>query len=135
MEAEDAVEGAAFEALNVPAVTELADVFQHVPTDTTVPPGRGIAIIGDMTGEDLGIKGAGAERISLTIAVVVEAEERRPLRAIKEAVKAQLHGLQVVRNGWQLAFSYVDGDGFLDPEEGKAYVGNYRFTVLAFETD
>jgi hypothetical protein len=132
MDAEDAIEGEAFEALNVPAMLELARVFQHVPENTMLADGP-VLIVGDMTGDttDVATKGGRDEAIDLTIQAVVEAEERRPLFAIKKLLLDLLHNHQAVRSGWQLAFYFVGSDGFLDPETAQAYVGNYRFKVFA----
>ncbi len=129
MDAEDVIEADAFEALNVPAVTVLASVFQHVPEDTAPP----VLIIGDMESEPIATKGADHQRVALTIAAVVLAEERRPIRALKKAVKDALQDRQVSRDGWQLEYTFTGADGFLDPETGEAYAGNFRFSVLALQ--
>lgn len=132
MDAEDAVEAAAFEALNVPAVTALAAVFQHVPEDTPPP----VIIIGDM-GSDASVsaKDDDDERVTLTVTAVVSGEERRPLRAIKRVVKAALHGLTVSKGGWRLQFAFTGSDGSLElsgpPDDQQAYIGNFRFAVIA----
>lgn len=129
MDAEDVIEADAFEALDVPAVTVLATVFQHVPEDTAPP----VLIIGDMESEPIPTKGANHQQVALTIAAVVLAEERKPIRALKAVVLAALHNRQVSRDGWQLSYNFTGADGFLDPETGEAYAGNFRFSVLALE--
>lgn len=129
MDAEDVIEADAFDALNVAAVTDLAAVFQHVPEDTNPP----VLIIGDMDSEPIVTKGGSDQRVALTIAAVVLAEERRPLRALKAVVLAALDGRQVSRDGWQLAYNFTGADGFLDPETGEAYAGNFRFSVMALK--
>lgn len=139
MDAEDAVEAAAFAALDVPDVQALADVFQHVPQEddeafqARIDAGKGIVIIGDMDAEPIATKdGRGDATVTLTIVAIVHAEERKPVRALKALVLAKLDGQALEQPGWRLNFMFAGSDGFLDPESGEAYVGNFRFTVLAF---
>jgi len=130
IDAEDAVELAAFNALNVSSVTSLATVYQHVPEDTDPP----VIIIGDMSSDgDFGGKDNSDEQIKLTITAVVRTEERRPLREIKAAVKAVLHRLQVVQSGWTLQFVFSSSDSYLATDDGVTYVGNFNFIVLAIK--
>lgn len=133
MDAEDVVEAAVFAALSGSAeIADLADVYQHVPQDTQIEDGRGVLIIGDMDSEPIATKGGRDEQIGLVIAAAVVAEERRPIRAMKAAVLDVLNNLQVDRDGWRLHFLYVGAEGFLEPDTGEAYAGNFRFTVMAF---
>lgn len=126
MDAEDAVEASAFAALNVPAMTSLAPVFQHVPEDTPPP----VVIIADMDSEGgLGDKDGRDERITLTVTAVISGEQRKPLRQIKRQVKQLLDGRTESRGGWTLQFTYLNADGVL--LNGEDYVGNFRFSVLA----
>lgn len=126
MDAEDAVEASAYEALNVPALTSLAGVYQHVPQDTAPP----VVIIGDMDSDaDFSDKDGLDERITLTVTAVVTAEQRKPLRAIKKVVKQLLHERTESRGGWTLQFTFLNADGVLLNAED--YVGNFRFSVLA----
>lgn len=131
-DAEDVIELVAFEALNVPDVKALADVFQHVPDNHELEdPGDAVLIIGDMESEAYGAKGSSDEKVSLTIAALVVAAERKPIRALKAKVKEKLDRLTVSRNGWTLAFTFAGGDGFRHPESHEIYAGNFRFDVLA----
>lgn len=127
MDAEDAVEAEAYEVLNVPAVNKLAKVFQHVPADTAPP----VLIIGDMDAEPIETKDGRDQKVTLILATVIDAEERRPIRALKAKVIELLHGHQASRGGWLLEFTFAGSDGFRDGEETSAYVGNFRFNVLA----
>lgn len=127
MDAEDAVEAEAYAVLNVPAVIALAKVFQHVPEDTEPP----VLIIGDMDSEPIETKGGRDQKVTLILATVMDAEERRPIRALKAKIIELLHGHQATRGGWLMEFTFIGSDGFRDPETATAYVGNFRFTVLA----
>jgi hypothetical protein len=131
VDAADVVEAEAYATLNAAALTNQARLFQHVPENTKLEEGA-VVIVGDMDSESIATKGGADQSFSLTIVAVVEAEERKPLRAIRATVIELLHEHQVVRDGWQLLFVFTGDDGFLDPETGQAYVGNFRFTVLAF---
>jgi hypothetical protein len=57
------------------------------------------------------------------------------VRALKAKVLEKLHGQTIVHDGWSLQFVFATADGFLDPETGEAYAGNFRFTVWAFAQD
>jgi hypothetical protein len=127
MDAEDAIEAAAYAALNVPALTNLSPLFQHVPEDTPPP----VTIIGDISSEPIGGKGDTDERASLTIVSVIQGEARKPLMAIQKQIKLLLDGKSLTRPGWVLHFAFAGTDGVLD-EDGTSYIGNTRFTVLAF---
>lgn len=127
IEAEDAVEAVAYTQLNVTAVTALAAVYQHVPEDTPPP----VVIIGDMDSEPIGGKGDPDRRVNLVVIAVIQAEERKPLRAIQAEINAQLDGKSFAHEGWELHFTFTGSDGAL-LEDGATYVGNTRFTVLAF---
>jgi hypothetical protein len=131
MDAEDAVEAAAYALLNVQAVTDLAKVYQHVPENAPPP----VLIVGDMTAEAIESKGGRDAKVALVIVAVIEAEERRPLRALKDAVLAALDGRTVAQGEWQLTFVFKGSDGGLDPETGEAYFGNFNFDVFAFAGD
>lgn len=128
--AKDAIEAAAFEQLNVPAITAVGwKVYQHVPANTLPP----VVIIADMASQFEGAKFSRDQRIELQIVGMIVAEERRPLRALEQLIIAQLHDHRDSRSGWTLDFTFTGSDGYLNPDDGETYVENYRFTVLAFE--
>lgn len=132
MDAEDVIEADAFAVLNTPAIVALAPVYQHVPQDVAPP----VTIIGDMDSDgDFGAKDGRDERVNLSITVLTTGEERRPLRALKALIKAALHDRTVGRDGWTLHYRFVGSDGFLLPEDGETYVGNFRFSVIALSND
>jgi hypothetical protein len=127
--AEDAVEAAAFAALNVSAITTLLPVFQHVPENTNPP----VLIVGSMDSDtnDIATKDGDDEHINITITAVVTAEERRPLRAIKRKVKELLNGHVVNGTDWTICFTYSGADSVLLADNGQDYVGNFHFSALA----
>jgi hypothetical protein len=132
IDAEDAIEQAAFAALSVPAIAALATVYQHVPEDTPPP----VLIIGDMDSDgSIAAKDDGDEQVALTITAVIAGEERRPLRAIKRQVKVALHGLTVTVDNWRLQFNFTGSDGLFipsgSPDDQDSYIANYRFSVIA----
>jgi hypothetical protein len=132
MDAEDVVEADVHAALNVPALTSQVALFQHVPADYKLEdPGAGLLIIGDMDSEPIVTKDGRDETVSLVLAAVIVAEERRPIRALKATVLDLLHNRLSDRDGWRLHYTFSGSEGFLDPETGQAYVGNFRFTVIA----
>src|SRR5262245_6719022 len=99
MDAEDVVEADAYEALNVPAVTNQVALYQHVPENTPIED-KGVLIIGDMDSEPLATKDGDDEIVTLALAAVIKAEERRPLRELKASVLEILNRRQSTRDGW-----------------------------------
>lgn len=132
MDAEDVIEADVYDTLNVVELTSQVALFQHVPANYPLEePGAGVLIIGDMDSEPIVTKGGRDETVNLTLAAMIVAEERRPIRELKATVKGLLHNRQVTRDGWRLTYFFSGSEGFLEPESGQAYVGNFRFTVLA----
>jgi hypothetical protein len=134
MDAEDAIEAVAFAQLNVPAVTALASVYQHVPENTPPP----VLIIGDMDSDgSFTSKDGDDELVRLTLVGVISGEERRPLRALKQMVKRTLSGLTTSFGGWTLQFTFTGSDGqFIpsgSPDDQDSYIENFRFSVLALK--
>ena len=128
--AKSIVEAAAYAALNVPALTALAGVYQHVPQDTE----GSVVVIGDIEAEPFGTKGADLDRrIMLTIGYLFTGEERKPLHAIQEKVETLLDGLTVESEGWTLGFSYADDGEARDEQRAELYAGMSRFSVLALK--
>lgn len=128
-EAEDAVEAAAFLALNVPAMAALAPVFQHVPSETPPP----VQIIGPMTSEPLGVKGADPDaKVSLILVAITDDEQRKPLRAIKAKQVELLDGQRIEVDGWEVSFTFEGSDGDFDAES-NVYFANTRFSALALK--
>ena len=128
--AKSIIEAATFETLNVPAVTNLAPVYQHVPQNTE----HRVVVIGDIEAEPFGTKGSDPDRKAiLTIGYLYTGEERKPLHAIQEQVETLLDGKQVQRDGWTLSFTYLDDGEARDEERAELYGGISRFTVLALK--
>ncbi|MDX3908421.1 MAG: DUF3168 domain-containing protein [Sphingobium sp.] len=124
--ASDAVEKASYATLSAGGDIG-APVFQHVPEDTDPP----VIIIGDIEATPIGGKDDPDRRVALTVITVTEAEERKPLLDLMNAVETRLDGARLQENGWKLSFTFVGSSAVLTPE-GDGYVGESRFEILAF---
>jgi hypothetical protein len=103
-----------------------AAVFQHVPQDTLPP----VIIIGDIDVQPLALKDDPDRRISLTILTVTEAEERKSMLDLQDAIESRLDGARISHDGWIIAFTQTGCDAVLTPE-GDGYIGTNSFTILA----
>lgn len=103
-----------------------AAVFQHVPQDTLPP----VIIIGDIDVQPLALKDDPDRRINLTILTVTEAEERKSMLDLQDAIETRLDGARISHDGWIIAFTQTDCDAVLTPE-GDGYIGTNSFTILA----
>lgn len=128
--ASDAVEKATYGLLTgsigQPTPIEGAQVFQHVPENTSPP----VIIIGDIEEEPLAAKDDEDCRVSLSIVTVTEAEERKPVLLLQEQIKDRLRAARVDVEGWKLAFAFESSTATLTPD-GAGYVGDSRFEILA----
>ena len=79
-----------------------AAVFQHVPQDTLPP----VIIIGDIDVQTLALKDDPDRRISLTILTVTEAEERKSMLDLQDAIESRLDGARISHDGWIIAFTH-----------------------------
>ena len=104
-----------------------AAVFQDVPDDQPLP----VVIIGDL----LSVPFAGADdpdrRITLTILVLVEGDERRPCTDLQDQIEALLAGVSFQTAEWDLHYSLVSSAAEL-AEDGSGYLGTTILTILAF---
>lgn len=127
-EAQNATEAAIYAALSAGGLA--FPVYQHVPEDTPPP----VNIIGDISGEPLGVKGDADERIELTITTVVQAEQRKPVLAEQARILAALDGATLTGvAGWTIRPVKASGDAVLMPD-GEHYLGTTRFTIFALKT-
>lgn len=120
-----AIEAETYKALDA-GVTGAA-VFQDVPDDQPLP----VVIIGDL----LSVPFAGADdpdrRITLTIAVLVEGDERGPCTDIQDEIEALLAGVTIATEEWNLHYSVASSAAEL-AEDGSGYVGTTILSILAF---
>lgn len=135
IEAGDAVEKAAYEALCNPTLLELSPVFQHPPEQLPFP----VTLIGNIE-EDADVFASkddrGDVRATLTIVVGHQGRQRKPITAIERQVKASLDGLQVAdRDGWLLSFRFVGKEGVGPGEDGVTYESHLRFEVDCLTSD
>jgi hypothetical protein len=125
IKASAAVEGKTYTVLNA-GVTG-ASVFQDVPDDQPLP----VVIIGDL----LSVPFAGADdpdrRITLTIIVLVEGDERGPCTHLQDQIEALLAGVSFETADWNLHYSVASSAAEL-AEDGSGYVGTTILNILAF---
>lgn len=104
-----------------------AAVFQDVPDDQPLP----VVIIGDL----LSVPYAGADdpdrRITLTIVVLVEGDERGPCTDLQEQIEALLAGVTIETAEWNLHYLVASSAAEL-AEDGSGYAGTTILTILAF---
>ncbi|GAA4218632.1 hypothetical protein GCM10022253_19460 [Sphingomonas endophytica] len=107
-----------------------AAVFQDVPDDAPPP----LVIIGDIESAPF----AGADdpdrRITLTLIVITEGDERAPCVDLQEQVEAILAGRSFRVDEWNLHVALESSDAVLS-EDGTGYVGTTILTLLAFRED
>jgi hypothetical protein len=126
----------ATEAVDLLAYEQLSEnitgaaVFQDVPDTAPLP----MVIIGDMESEPF----AGADdpdrRITLTLVVLTEGDERAPCSALQAQIEAILPGRSFLVADWNLHVSLVSSDAAL-ADDGSGYVGTTILTILAFRED
>lgn len=121
----EAVELLAFRELDAAVVG--ATVYQDVP-DTAPPP---LVIIGDVESTPF----AGADdpdrRVTLTIIVITEGDERAPCTALQQQIEAILAGNSFLIGAWNLHVSLERSDAALS-DDGSGYVGTTVLPILAF---
>lgn len=122
--ATSACEAALFGALN--GVISVP-VYQHAPQDTPPP----VVIIGDLEATQLDTKDDADREISVTIATVVQTEERKPVLTIQEEIAAALNHKSFTRDGWTL-HCWVESESAILLPDGETYYGSTQVRVMAF---
>lgn len=123
--ASTAVERETFTALDA-GVTG-APVFQDVPDDQPLP----VVIIGDLLSVPFGRDDDPDRRITLTIVVLVEGDERSPCTDLQSEIEAVLVAKTIETPDWNLHYSIASSAAEL-AEDGSGYVGTTILTILAF---
>lgn len=118
-----AVQNAFFAALNVPSVTSLAPVMQHVPEDTAPP----VVIIDQIGLEPVEVKGGGFDHATVEIVTIYRGEKRADLFAIEAAVRAVLENKPITASGATLSNPVFAGHDVQRVEDGVTYIGTQRF--------
>lgn len=120
-----AVEQLTFDILDA-GITDAA-IYQDVPDDAPLP----LIIIGDL----LSVPFAGANdpdrRITLTIAVLTEGDERAPCTDLQDQIEGLLAGVSFATDGWDLHFLPASSAAELS-NDGSGYAGTTILTILAF---
>ena len=123
-----AVQDGFFALLNVPEVTGIAPVFQHVPDDRQPP----IVIIGDMAAEPIGGKDGGMDRFTVEVITVRREPRRAALFALMAAVRRAVAGEPVpAPPGVAISRPLFEGQDDDLAEDGVTYLGTQRFSVIA----
>lgn len=108
-----------------------ATVLQHVPQDL----GGTIVVIGAVESNPGGGKGEDDERISLTIGILFDGEERKPITVIQARLKHLLHDVTLEGHGWSFRIFQLSASASLAPDEendaGEGYLGLSQFSIDA----
>lgn len=108
-----------------------APVYQDVPDDAPLP----LIIIGDMESAPFAGSNDPDRRITLTLVVLTEGDERAPCTDLQEQIEAILPGRSfVVGEEWNLHVSLESSDAALT-DDGSGYAGTTILTILAFRED
>jgi hypothetical protein len=120
-----ATQDAIYAALNVPAVTSLAPVFQHVPEGTKPP----YIVVADIDAEPGQTKGS--QDMTIDVVSVHVGKGRRPLLAMMHAVFVALDGQPIAAPGAELEAPRWLGSETSPAEDGVTYGALQQFFVAA----
>ncbi|MDF0489207.1 DUF3168 domain-containing protein [Sphingomonas sp. H39-1-10] len=107
-----------------------AAVYQDVPDDAPLP----LVIIGDLESVPFAGSDDPDRRITLTLVVLTEGDERAPCTDLQEQIEAILPGRSFTVGEWNLHVSLESSDAALS-DDGSGYVGTTILTILAFRED
>lgn len=103
-----------------------AQVFQHVP-DGTPPP---VVIIGDLTPEDQGVKGAVFDRWSISIQVITKGPQKKPCTALQAVVRGALdRWTPTMAGGVRFGMLYQENATATLLPDDEIYFGTQIFTA------
>jgi hypothetical protein len=126
-----AAQDATFDTLNVAAVTDLAQVLQHVPENTQPP----VVVIGDITVVPIGGKDGGLDELTIEIITMFRGPKRSGLLAIQHAVRSTLEGAELSAAGALLSPPVFESSDDEILEDGITYLGTQRFSTIAQPAD
>ena len=117
-----------YDALNKPAVTNLAPVFQHVP-DEAQPP---MIVIGQMSAQPYAdTKDGSMDEITVEVITLNREPDRSALFKIMAANRAALEGQDLSTDEIELSpIKFLSMDDDL-AEDGQTYIGSQRFSTIA----
>lgn len=107
-----------------------AGVFQDVPDNEPLP----LVIIGDIESSPFAASNDPDRRVTLTVIVLTEGDERAPCVELQDQVETILVGKSFLVEGWNLHVALESSDAALS-EDGSGYVGTTILTLLAFRED
>lgn len=129
IDAAAAAQVAFYAALNVPGVTDLAPVMQHVLEDTKPP----LVRIGDIQIAPAGGKDGGIDLATVEVLTFVRKPSRKALYALMAAVRTALDGVEISAAGAELSPPQFEGQSDDLLEDGQTYEGTQSFSCFVQE--
>lgn len=126
IDAATAVQLAFYTALNVPAVTDLAPVWQNPPEGTNPP----VVVIGNVSLEPIGGKDGGLDRATVDVLTFIRQPDQTVLFALQAAVRDQLDGQPVSASGALLSDPVMNSSEIDMMDDGETYMGTQRFETF-----
>ena len=122
-----AAQDAIFDALNVPAVTNLAPVYQHVPDDTEPP----FVKISSIAAVPIGGKGGGLDEVTVEVFSIFRGPDKTGLTRIMAAIRTALETTRLSATGAVVNFIDMPSQDAPDPDDGITYDGLQVVRVIA----
>ena len=122
----DAVQDAIFSALNVPALTALAPVRQHVRQGTEPP----LVIVAEIDLSPEGGKDGGIDRATVTVLTYVREPRRAALLELMAKVRELLDGGDISAAGAVLSPPVLENQTGGLMEDGQTYEGTQTFGLF-----
>lgn len=114
-----AAQDAVFDALNVPSVTSLAPVYQHVPDDSEPP----YIKISDLSSQPFGVKGGGLDEVTVPILFYYRKPNRLGLTAMAAAARTAIETAVLSAAGAVVNLKEISAVDAPDSEDGITYDG------------
>lgn len=126
IDAATAVQMAFYTALNVPAVTDLAPVWQNPPEGTNPP----VVVIGNVSLEPIGGKDGGLDRATVDVLTFIRQPDQTVLFELQAAVRDQLDGQPVSTSGALLSDPVMNSSEIDMMDDGETYMGTQKFETF-----
>ena len=127
-----AAQAAFFQALDGAAeVTDLSDVYQHVPQETEPTPDKGLTIIGDLSAVNIAGKDGEIDRVTVEVITEVRQPDQTALTQLQAAVRGTLDRAALpTQSGFEISPPVLESEDAALAEDGQTYLGTQRFSVL-----
>jgi hypothetical protein len=126
IDAAQAVQDAVFAALNVPTVTNIAPVRQHVPEGSKPP----MVVIGAVSLSPEGGKSGGLDSATVEVLSYVREPRRDALYELMNAVRTALDDVDLIAEGADLTPALFESQGDDLLEDGQTYEGTQVFSLF-----